>query len=200
MRRHVQHSVWVLAAALASGCLQATASANTQPVTYFTSGPGNSFTAYVYPSTPAGQPTDDTGPIALPGGVTVTSGFLVLVNSGLDPTDPDVELDQSDWAQVLEFFPSSIELFTAPVTFPGLFTVLGASNFFQDQSPNGPSVFFAGSATYDVFTEQEDPSQTGGVPEPVTVSLSAVALGALALMALRRRRDRQGVGGPSRGG
>jgi hypothetical protein len=154
------------------------------PVSYFTPGPEGSFSAFVYPSTPTGDLTTDTGPIALPSGITITPGFLVLVNNGLDPTDPGVQTNQADWAQVLEFFTNSIELFSAPGAFPSVGTVLGSTSFFQDQSVSGPSVFLAGSATYNVFSPGVTPA-AGAAPEPV-VAIVVLTLAASGLTLLRR--------------
>ena len=170
------------------------------PVTSFTAN-GNSFIASVYPSTPTGAYTNDTGPIALPlqSGFTVPAGFEVL----MDPNNPTDYADQADWMAVLEFVPTtpggtastSIELLSPGAAFPGVSAVLAGlvnntTHFDVEATPAGPGVFraatyFAGPSEYDIYQVQF--AEPGAVPEPTTACLTALAAGALAAAVLRRR-------------
>jgi hypothetical protein len=174
------------------------------PVTSFTPN-GNSFIASVYPSTPAGAYTNDTGPIALPlpTGFSVPVGFEVL----LDPNHPTDDADQADWMAVLEFVPTtpggtastSIELLSPGAAFPGVSTVLAGvgnntTHFDVEATPAGPGVFlaatyFAGPSEYDIYQVQS--AAPAVVPEPATAGLTALAAGALAAAVLRRRHAPQ---------
>ena len=179
----------------------APAASGDPPVTSFTPN-GNGFIASIYPSTPSGAYTNDTGPIALPllSGFTVPAGFVVL----MDPNNPTDYGDQADWEAVLEFLPitpggassTSIELFSPGAAFPNVGTVLagllsGTSTFQTETTPAGPGVFrastyFAGPSEYDIY--QVVFAEPGPVPEPATACLTAFAAAALAAAVLRRRR------------
>jgi hypothetical protein len=157
------------------------------PQLNFVPGSGGTFTAYIYPVTVTGALTNDTGFIALPTGITLIPGFQVLLTPGLNPANPGDFANQANWAQVLEFFTNGLELFSAPVAYPSLGTVLSSPHQFFDQSPNGQSIPpNTGVATYVIFSPQAViAAEAGAAPEPVS-AIVLLTMAASALTLLRR--------------
>ena len=144
------------------------------------------FTCNIYETNANGAPSEDTGPIILPG--LVGSGFVVLLESG---TDTSV----ANWSDIVEFAgnadTSTVELFSDPETGfdPALVTtVLNSGPFFITEDPSGVTPYFSGGTQgtdNDYFIHS---NADINVPEPLTLSLFGAGLAGTA--ALRRRKRR----------
>lgn len=144
------------------------------------------FTCNIYETDANGAPSEDTGPILLPG--LVSPGVLVLLETGTDQST-------SNWSDIVVFGnngeTSTIEMFSDPEGgFDPAFlsSILeGGVDLFLTEDASGVTAYFSGGAQgvdNDYFFHSD--ADTNVVPEPLTLSLFGAGL--VGAGALRRRK------------
>lgn len=181
------------------------------------SGVNGGFTCHLYPSDASGNLNDINNGIQYPSGFNpgidpITPGYLVIVDPGLDPTNPLVQANQADYLQVVEFAPvpgvpptfssTSINLYTLGCNnpanpmdtscFPSYAAITATSHYFDVEPTSTPAYsqpydYALGDVKmheYFIYYSPEPAPST--VPEPCSLALFASGVGLLGLAPFRR--------------